>query len=159
MGRCGKRSVEEHAFKFYLHLRAVGGNRKDSCMAWKLVWRLVNTVCVVSVDKVVNCRGGHVAGGRKCPVSQRQVEVARVRVVQKVSYAEAVKKAEEDGSRVRDPESSRSVLAQSDSPTTDIQCIRIVFRPLDFFHILLHYGLILKSIYTQYPIITKQKHV
>ena len=39
-----------------------------------------------------------------------------------------------------------------------IQCIRKVFRPLDFLHILLRYSLILKliknksSIYTQYPI-------
>jgi hypothetical protein len=37
-------------------------------------------------------------------VRERQVEVDRVRVVQKVSYAEAVKKGEEDGSKVRDPE-------------------------------------------------------
>jgi hypothetical protein len=37
-------------------------------------------------------------------VQERQVEVARVRVVQKVSYAETVKKVEEGGSRVRDPE-------------------------------------------------------
>jgi hypothetical protein len=49
-------------------------------------------------------------------VKERQVEVDGVRVVQNVSYAEAVKKVEEDGSRVRDPEripaSSRSVPAQ-----------------------------------------------
>ena len=46
-----------------------------------------------------------------------------------------------------------------------IQCLRKVFRPLNFFHILLRYRLILKliksffspSIYTQYPIMTKQK--
>ena len=41
------------------------------------------------------------------------MEVSRVRVAQKLSYAEAVKKVEEDGSRGRDPErsgvSSRSV--------------------------------------------------
>ena len=37
-------------------------------------------------------------------VRERQVEVVRVRVVQKVSYDEAVKRVvEEDGSRVRDP--------------------------------------------------------
>jgi hypothetical protein len=35
-------------------------------------------------------------------VRERQVEVSRVRVVQKLSYAKAVKKVEEDGSR--DPE-------------------------------------------------------
>ena len=49
-----------------------------------------------------------------------------------------------------------------------IQYIRKVFSPLDFFHILLHYSLVLKlfhsffpplSIYTQYPIMTKQKQV
>ena len=61
----------------------------------------------------VNCRGAHVAGDRKCQMQQRQVEVARARVVQKVSYAEAVKKVEEDRSRVRDseriPVNSRSV--------------------------------------------------
>ena len=33
---------------------------------------------------------------------ERQVEVARVRVVQKMPYAEAVKKVEEDGSRGKD---------------------------------------------------------
>ncbi|XP_036808054.1 SH2 domain-containing adapter protein D isoform X1 [Oncorhynchus mykiss] len=38
---------------------------------------------------------------------QRQVEVAMIRVVQKVSYAEAVKKVEEDVSRVRDLRGSR----------------------------------------------------
>jgi hypothetical protein len=71
--------------------------------------------CVVSVDKVdgVNCRGAHVAGDWQCPVRERQV--ARVRVVQKVLYGEAVKKVEDDGSRGRDPErihvSSRSVPA------------------------------------------------
>jgi hypothetical protein len=42
-----------------------------------------------------------------------------------------------------------------------LQCIRKVFRLLDIFHILLRYNLILKmysSIYTQYSIMTKQKH-
>jgi hypothetical protein len=56
-------------------------------------------------------------------VRKRQVEVARVRVVQKVSYAEAMKKVEGDGSRVRDPEripvSSRFVPASRDRPTSD----------------------------------------
>ena len=50
----------------------------------------------------VNCLVAYVAGDRKCPVRERQVEVARV--VQKVLYAEAVKKVAEDGSKVRDPE-------------------------------------------------------
>ena len=52
------------------------------------------------------------------PARARQVEFSRVRVVQKVSYAEAAKKVEEDGSRVGDPErsgvSSRSVPIQRD---------------------------------------------
>jgi hypothetical protein len=34
--------------------------------------------CVVSVDKVVNCRGAPVAGARKCPVRKRRVEVVSV---------------------------------------------------------------------------------
>ena len=49
----------------------------------------------------------------------------------------------------------------------ELQCIWKIFRPLDFFHILLGYSIILKyntlffpsSIYTQYPIMTKQKQV
>ena len=57
--------------------------------------------------------------------------MARVRVVQKVSYAEAVKKVEEDGSRVRDPEripvSSRSVPAQRDRTTSDICFSKVGF--------------------------------
>ena len=47
----------------------------------------------------VNCRCAHGAGDQKCPVRERQFEDSRVRVVQKWSYAEAVKKVEEDGSR------------------------------------------------------------
>jgi hypothetical protein len=60
--------------------------------------------CEVSVNKVVNFRGAHVAGDQKYPVQLKQVEIAKVRVVQRVSYPEAVKKVQEDGSRVRDPE-------------------------------------------------------
>jgi hypothetical protein len=37
-------------------------------------------------------------------VREAGVVVTRIRIVQKVSYAEAVKMVEEDGSRVRDPE-------------------------------------------------------
>ena len=41
---------------------------------------------------------------QKCPVRERQVEVARIRVVHKVLYAEAVKRVvEEDGPSARDP--------------------------------------------------------
>jgi hypothetical protein len=51
--------------------------------------------------------------------------------VQTVSYAEAVKKVEEDGSRVRDPEripvNSRSVPEQKDWPTSDICFSKVGF--------------------------------
>ena len=55
--------------------------------------------CVVLVEKVirVNCRGAYVAGDKRCPVRERQVEVARLRIAQNVLYAETLKKAE-DGS-------------------------------------------------------------
>ena len=81
-----------------------------------------DTVCV-------NCRGAHGAGDQKCPVRERQV--SRVRIVQKFSYAEAVKKVEEHGSRGRDPEKSgvsrRSVPVQRDKPTSDICFSKIGF--------------------------------
>ena len=50
--------------------------------------------CVLSVGKVecFNCGGGHVAGNQKCSVRVRQLEVSRMRAVQKASYAEAVRK-------------------------------------------------------------------
>jgi hypothetical protein len=52
----------------------------------------------------VNCRGTHGAGDQRFPVRERQVEVARIRVVQKVLYAEAVKRVVEgDAYRVTDP--------------------------------------------------------
>ena len=78
--------------------------------------------CVALGEAVVcvNCRGTH--GDQKSPVRERQVEVSRLRVVQKLSYAEAVKKVAED--RARDPErsgvSSRSVPEQGNRPTSDI---------------------------------------
>ena len=53
---------------------------------------------------------------------ERQVEVSKVRVMQKLSYAEAMKKVEEDGSRGRNPErgvSSRSVPVQRDRLASD----------------------------------------
>ena len=43
--------------------------------------------CLVSVEKSVCQLGAHVVGDQKSPVRERQVEVARVRVEQKVSYA------------------------------------------------------------------------
>ena len=76
------------------------------------------------VDTVVsvNCRGVHVAGDRKCLLRERWVEV--VRVVQRLSYAVAVKKVEEDGSRLKDPEripvSSRFVPVQRDRAIRDL---------------------------------------
>lgn len=76
--------------------------------------------CVISVKEVecVNCKGAHVAGDSKCVVRERQVKVTRVRVVEKVLCAEAVKKVEEEGSRVKDPKRlmvrSRILPVQSD---------------------------------------------
>ena len=60
--------------------------------------------CVVSLDKVVcvNCRGTNGAGDQRGPVIESQVEVVRIKVIQKRLYAEAVKRVvEEDGARVR----------------------------------------------------------
>ena len=52
----------------------------------------------------VNCGGTHGAEVQKFPVRERQAEVAWIRVVQKVWYAETVKRVgEEDGYRARDP--------------------------------------------------------
>jgi hypothetical protein len=48
----------------------------------------------------VNCGGAHVAGDHNCPVRERQVGVVRVRVEQRGSYAETVKRVEDDGSMV-----------------------------------------------------------
>ena len=57
--------------------------------------------------------------------------MTRVRVKQKVSYAVVVRKVEEDGSRVRDPERipvrSRSVTAQRDRPMSDICISKVGF--------------------------------
>jgi hypothetical protein len=64
-------------------------------------------------------------------VLERQVQVFRVRVVQKLSYAKVVKKVEEDGSRGRDPErscvSGTSVSVQRDRQTSVICFSRIGF--------------------------------
>jgi hypothetical protein len=43
-----------------------------------------------------------IVGDQKCPVREGQVEVSRVRVVQKLPYAEAVKKVQEDGFKGED---------------------------------------------------------
>ena len=49
-----------------------------------------------------------------CLVRERQIEVTRITVVQKVLYAEAVKRVvEEDGSRVKDPESISVIRPRS----------------------------------------------
>ena len=85
----------------------------------------------------VNCKDAHGAGNQKCPVQERQVEVSRVRVVQNLSYAEALKKVEEDGSRGRVPErsgvSSRSVPVQRDRPTRDIHYRSKVWGHLEMY--------------------------
>jgi hypothetical protein len=67
--------------------------------------------CVISVKEVVcvNCRVDHVAGDQKCPVRERRVEIAMVRVVEKVLYALAVKKVVEAGSGVKDTKRLRVV--------------------------------------------------
>ena len=54
-------------------------------------------VALGKVVACVNCRGANGAGDQKCPVLERSVGVSRFRVVQKLSYAEAVKKVEENG--------------------------------------------------------------
>jgi hypothetical protein len=43
----------------------------------------------------VNCRGTNGAGDQRCPVRERQFEIASIRVVQ-VLYAEAVKRVIEE---------------------------------------------------------------
>ena len=50
--------------------------------------------CAVSLEKAVfvNSKGTHSVGDQKCLMREWQVEVDRIRVVQKVSYAEAVKR-------------------------------------------------------------------
>ena len=68
-------------------------------MRQRNVWYRWRKLCVLVVG------GDNGAGDRRCPVRERQIEVARVRVIQKVLYAEAVKRVvEEDGYRVSDPE-------------------------------------------------------
>ena len=73
----------------------------------------------------VNCRGAHGAGDQKCPVSERQVEVSRVRVVQKLSYAEAAKKVVDDGLMGRSGESSRDLPVQRDRPKSELSFSKI----------------------------------
>ena len=58
---------------------------------------------------------------------ERQVEVSRVRVEQTLSYAEAVKKVEEDGLRGRCGESSRDIPLQRDRPQSDISFSKTEF--------------------------------
>ena len=85
--------------------------------------------CVVlgKVVECVNCRGAHGAGDQTCPVWGKQVEVSRVRVEQRLSYAEAVKKVEEDGLKGRSGESSRDIPVQRDWPKSDISFSKIGF--------------------------------
>ena len=62
---------------------------------------------------------------------QMQVEVAMIRVVQMVSYAETVKKVGEDASRVRDPKrlqvSCRILPVESDRPTNAVCFSKVGF--------------------------------
>lgn len=62
---------------------------------------------------------------------ERKVEVARVRVVEKVSYADVVKKVEEDCSMARDherlPVKSRILPVQSHRTTNEMCFIKVGF--------------------------------
>ena len=78
-------------------MAAVCGREVPRCEKWAEGHETKECVALGKVVVCVNCRGAHGAGDQKCPVRERQVEVSRVRVVQKLSYAEAVKKVEEDG--------------------------------------------------------------
>jgi hypothetical protein len=73
----------------------------------------------------VSCGSARGAGDQRCPVRETQVEVARIRVVQNVLYAEAVKRVVEgDRYRVRDPERihvSRQRPIESDRNNNVIQ--------------------------------------
>jgi hypothetical protein len=74
-------------------------------------------VCKREISRCEKCARGHEtkdvnklcvltngAGHQKCLVREKQVDVAIIRVLQKVSYAEAVKEVVKgDGCRVRDP--------------------------------------------------------
>lgn len=64
-------------------------------------------ICSIGENSCVfNCGGTHGAEDQKFPPRERQAEVAWIRVVQNVWYAETVKRVgEEDGYRARDPES------------------------------------------------------
>jgi hypothetical protein len=89
-------------------------------------------MCSIGGENGVNCGGVHVAGNQKCLVRESQVEVSRVRVEKKVSYAEKVKRVEDDGSRVssspRPIQSDRNVcfkvgfLAFIANCTAEIEC-------------------------------------
>ena len=89
----------------YGHVAAVCRREIPRCE--KCAGGHVIKVCVVYCrckTLCVNCRDVQGTGDQRCPVKERQVEVARIRAVQKVSYAEAEKRqVDEDGSRVRHP--------------------------------------------------------
>ena len=124
-------TLRRYTCQAYGHVAAVCRRdvpRCEKCATWD---ETKECVALGKVVVCVNCRGAHGAGDQKCLVQERQVEVSRVRVVQKLSYAEAVKIVEEDGSRGRDPKrsgvNSRSVPVQSDKPTSDICFSKIEF--------------------------------
>ena len=104
----------------YSHVAAVC--RRENPICEKCAGGHGTRKCVVSVKQVVcvNCGGAHVAGDQKCPVRERRVEIAMVRVVEKVLYAEAVKKVEEAGLKGRSGESSRDIPVQRERPKSEI---------------------------------------
>lgn len=80
-------------FRCQAHGQVAAVCRREILRCEKCAGGQVTKECVVSVgEKSVHCGGAHVAGDQKCPMQERQVEVARVRVEQKVSYAEAAKR-------------------------------------------------------------------
>ena len=65
-------------FHVLLYGHVVGGRFQEIPRCGKCAGGHGTEDCVVSVDKVVrvNCRVAHVAGDRKCPVRERQLDVA-----------------------------------------------------------------------------------
>ena len=78
--------------KAFGHVSSVGRRRsRDVQVVEKIV------LCVVIVMNVTccNCGGNHEATSFKCPTRVKENEVAKVRVVQSISYAAAVKRVED----------------------------------------------------------------
>ena len=120
----------------YGHVAAVGRREGPRCEKCAEGHEAKECVVLGKLVECVNCRGAHRAGDQKCPVRERQVKVSRVRVVEKLSYAEAVKKVEEDGLRGRSVESSRDIPVQRDRPKSEISFRKIGF--LAFIAMVIH---------------------